>query len=113
MDPVVTLHGLRACDACRRAMRDLAAAGVPARLRDLRAEPPDATEVARWLDALGPALLNRRSTTWRSLSEAVRGGDPAALMAAHPTLVKRPVVALPDGRLWLGWTAEARAAAGL
>jgi arsenate reductase len=41
-------------------------------------------------------VLNRRSTTWRGLSDADREGlddsRATALMAQHPTLIKRPVI---------------------
>ena len=108
----VVLHGLATCETSRTARNGLRAAGREVSLRDLRAQPPDADEVARWHAALGPALLNRRSTTWRRLSESDRAGDPVALMVAHPTLVKRPVIEADDG-LHLGWTEAARAALGL
>lgn len=72
-------------------------AGADYRFRDLRERPPSETEVRRWADAVGwERLLNRRSTTWRGLSDADRAGLDAAravaLMVAYPTLVKRPVV---------------------
>ena len=89
----VELRGLKTCDSCRKAMKALEAAGYDAVLRDIRADPMDAEELARAWDALGPALLNTRSTTWRGLSEAEREGDPKDLIAAHPSLMKRPVLA--------------------
>ena len=42
------------------------------------------------------------------LSEEERAGDPVALLSAHPTLMKRPVIEDGDG-LTLGWDAEAQA----
>ena len=90
-------------------MKALQGTGRTVVLRDLRADPPDAAEIGRWHRALGSALLNRRSTTWRGLAEAERGGDPVALMVAHPTLIKRPVIEEGD-RLLLGWTEGTRAA---
>ena len=102
------LTGLKTCDTCRRALRELTAAGHSPRLRDPRAEPLPPEEIAALLDRFGPALINRRSTTWRNLPEAERTGDPAALLARHPALMKRPLV--QDGaRATLGWDAAARA----
>jgi arsenate reductase len=57
------------------------------------------------------SLVNTRSTTWRSLSEAERQGDPLELLRAHPALMKRPLIE-KDGALYLGWTAETRSALG-
>ncbi|WP_208454565.1 arsenate reductase family protein [Jannaschia marina] len=110
---MIVLHGLKACDTCRKALKDLGAAGRDARLRDLRAEPVTAAEVEAWHDAFGKDLLNIRSTTWRGLTEAERAGDPVALMVAHPALVKRPVAEAADGTLHLGWRDDTRAALGL
>ena len=62
--------------------------------------------------AFGAALVNRRSTTWRGLSEDERGADPVALLGAHPTLIKRPVIERPDGRMTVGWTQELTAEFG-
>jgi len=50
-----------------------------------------------WVKAVSwEALLNTRGTTWRQLPEQDRQGINAsraiALMLAHPTLIKRPVL---------------------
>ena len=101
------IHGLKNCDTCRKAAKALGA-----ELRDVRADPLSADELARFLGAFGEALVNRRSTTWRGLSEAEREGAPAALLAAHPSLMKRPVI--EDGAaLHLGWGKDVQAALGV
>ena len=106
---MITLFGLKTCDTCRKALKSLEAAGQPVTFRDVRAEPLDAETRARFLEAFGDALINTRSTTWRGLSEAERTAAPSALLAAHPTLMKRPVIDGPGG-LTLGWTKDAQAA---
>ncbi|MCG8442625.1 MAG: arsenate reductase [Caulobacterales bacterium] len=114
----LALYGLKTCDTCRKAIKELEAAGRPVTVVDMRAEADLAALAPRWLDAVGvDALVNRRSTTWRSLSEAERArsadaAGAAALLAAHPTLVKRPVIVSGDG-VHVGWTAAVRAALGL
>jgi len=56
----------------------------------------------RFYTTFGDALLNSRSTTWRGLSEDERARPVLELIAAHPALMKRPVI--EDGaRLTLGW----------
>lgn len=90
------LYGIPTCDTCRKAMKALSAAGHPVRLHDVRAEPLTRTQIAAFLDRFGDKLINRASTTWRTLPEAERQGDPAALLARHPTLMKRPVIATGD-----------------
>ncbi|WP_212524035.1 ArsC/Spx/MgsR family protein [Actibacterium sp. MT2.3-13A] len=96
------LYGLKTCDTCRAARRALAAAGREPDEVDVRGDGVPEADLRRFLDAFGEALINRRSTTWRGLSEAERAGDPLTLLTAHPTLMKRPVIEA-DGRLYLGW----------
>lgn len=105
---MLTLYGIRACDTCRKAVKDLENAGKTVVFRDVREDPLDAGTRAEFARNFGEALINRRSTTWRGLAEDQRQGAPEALIAAHPTLMKRPVVRGPGG-LTLGWDAEARA----
>lgn len=107
------LYGIPTCDTCRKACAALAAAGHAVTFRDIRAEPLDSDEWAEFLAAFGDALINRASATWRGLDSRARAralaGAGAELLAAHPALMKRPVIRA-GGRLLLGWTAEVRAA---
>ena len=99
------VFGLKNCDTCRKAMKALDGAV----LRDIRAEPLSADDIARFFESFGDALVNRKSTTWRGLSEAERAGEPKALLADYPALMKRPVIEV-DGQLYLGWGEETRKA---
>ena len=101
--------GLKSCDTCRKALAELRAAGHEPAVIDVRAGGVPSTDIARFLDTFGEALINRRSTTWRNLDAGQRTDNPAELLAAHPTLMKRPVIE-HAGRLYLGWGAETRAA---
>ena len=103
------LYGIPTCDTCRKARAALAAAGHAVQVRDVRAEPLSPAETARFLEAFGEKLVNRSSTTWRGLSEAARAEGPAALLAAHPALMKRPVL-VEGEKATLGWDKAAQAA---
>lgn len=106
------LYGIPTCDTCRAARAALAAAGHAVTFRDIRAEPLSPAERAEFLAAFGDALINRASATWRGLDSRARaaaGGDAAELLAAHPALMKRPVIRAGN-QLHLGWTAEIRTA---
>ena len=90
---MIVIYGIPNCDKCRAANRWFTASGAEFRFHDLRADGVEAPQVTAWLDELGSdSLLNRRSTTWRQLSDAERSGDPAGLILQHPTLLKRPLV---------------------
>ncbi len=100
----LTLYGLKTCDSCRKARTSLAAAGHEVTFIDIRAEAPLEQCVPLWLDAVGAdALINRRSTSWRALSEEERQTSPADLLLRHPTLIKRPVIDAV-GQISVGWT---------
>jgi arsenate reductase len=106
----IKLYGLKGCDSCKKALRDLASAGFDVTFVDVRATPVDAADVTRWLAAVGQeVLVNRKSTTWRGLSPDERELPALSLLVAHPTLIKRPVIE-HDGMVHVGWTAPVKAA---
>ena len=104
-------YGLKNCDTCRKAVKTLEAAGVAFDYVDVRADGVPEAVIAGWLKKAGADLLvNRRSTTWRGLSETEKAGadDPAAtakLLSANPTLIKRPVIETGSDVL-VGWTKD-------
>ncbi len=102
------LYGLKACDTCRKAQKQLEAAGHEVDFIDVRATPLAPQDLARFHAAFGAALVNTRSTTWRDMDDAARAADPLQQLADHPTLMKRPVI--DDGNLHLGWTKDVQAA---
>ncbi len=103
------LYGLKTCDTCRNALKALEAAGHDVTFRDVRAAPLAPEDIARFHEVFGDALINRASTTWRGLDDAARNDDPKALLAAHPTLMKRPLIDT-DAKLYLGWKADVQTA---
>jgi Spx/MgsR family transcriptional regulator len=96
------VYGITHCDTVKKARAWLDAHGVAYEFIDLRRSPPEPARLRRWCREAGrDALVNRRGTTWRSLDEGTRAGivddeSAVAVMAAHPTLVKRPVVEAGD-----------------
>lgn len=102
------VYGLKNCDTCRKAVRALR----DAELIDLRETPIDPVLLDRALGRFGAALVNTRSTTWRTLEEADRQAAPRDLLRAHPAVMKRPLIVAGDD-LHLGWTAQVRAALGV
>ncbi|MBP0481701.1 ArsC/Spx/MgsR family protein [Sagittula salina] len=102
------LYGLKTCDTCRKAQKAL----PEARYVDVRQEGMPEAVLAMALERFGTALVNTRSTTWRGLSEAERTEAPEALLKAHPTLMKRPLI-VDGAAMHLGWGADTRAALGV
>lgn len=102
-----TLYGLKNCSTCRMAIQELKGAGKDVTFVDVRERRLDTDVIDRFLQEFGDALLNRRSTTWRNLSDPERLETPEDLLAKHPSLMKRPVIV--EGEMaTLGWNAAAR-----
>lgn len=100
----VTVYGIPNCDTVKKARAWLDAAGIPYAFHDYKKSGADADRLQAWSDAAGwSRVLNRNGTTFRKLPEAEREGiDPAraiAVMVAHPSCIKRPIVEYPGGVL--------------
>ncbi|KAA9009852.1 arsenate reductase family protein [Histidinibacterium aquaticum] len=101
------IYALRQCDTCRRALKEIRATGHEPDVVDVRADGVPPADLSEMIEALGDGLVNRRSTTWRGLTEAERAEPPEVLLARHPTLMKRPVIRTGEG--WhLGRSPEVR-----
>ncbi len=106
-----TLYGLASCDTTRAARTWLAEQGIAARFHDVRADGLAAAQLKRWAKAVGwERLVNKASTTWRGLPEAEKAGldetRALALLEAHPTLLKRPVLEGDGGDIRVGFKAS-------
>jgi arsenate reductase len=97
MSKSVRVYGLATCDTTRAARKWLDAHGVSHDFHDVREDGLTKALVEGWVKHLGwEKVLNKASTTWRELPEASKEGvdqkAAVALLLAHPTLVKRPVL---------------------
>jgi arsenate reductase len=99
-ESVLTLYGIKNCDSCRKAVSWLKHRGLPFVFHDIRDDGLDEPTLMAWLDSPhAPKLLNKRSTTWRQLTDEQRHtamSEPVSLLLEYPTLIKRPVIT--DGR---------------
>ena len=102
------LYGIKTCDTCRKALKSLQNVDFV----DVREQGVPDVLMSKALEKFGKALLNTRSTTWRGLDAEQRDRPIAELLSSHPTLMKRPLIE-DQGTLYLGWTAETRAALGV
>jgi len=106
------LFGIANCDAVKRARTWLTQHGVAAVFHDFKKVGVPAEALDRWIAAVGwQPLVNRQGSTWRKLDAATQAGvvDAAtahAVMRAHPSLIKRPVVEWPGGVVTVGFDAE-------
>lgn len=108
MTPV--MYGIPNCDRVRKARRWLEAEGVAYEFHDYKKAGIAAEKLGQWVGEVGwEALLNRRGTTFRKLSDAqkadIDAGKAIALMEANPSMIKRPVIE-HEGPLIVGFDTE-------
>ncbi len=109
---MITVYGIKQCDSCRKALRWLVQTGLEAQFHDLRLDGLNEGMLTRWFASIGwEAVLNRRSTAWRSLADEERNfpldeSRVKVLCMAHPNLVKRPVFEM-DGSHVVGFDSNA------
>lgn len=91
------LYGIKNCDTVKKARAWLDQHHIEYRFHDFRADGLELKQVQSWLQELGvDALINKRGTTWKQIDEKTRNSltttNAAALIAVHPTLIKRPLL---------------------
>ncbi|MDP5102582.1 MAG: Spx/MgsR family RNA polymerase-binding regulatory protein, partial [Erythrobacter sp.] len=104
------------CDTVKKARVWLDAQGRDYTFHDYKKEGADPAKIAAWIAAAGlDVVVNRKGTTFRALSDADKAlaasaETAPALLAANPSIIKRPVVEHPGGLL-VGFKADAWSAA--
>lgn len=113
----MTFYGLKTCDTCRKAQKELRGAGREFAVIDVRADGVSTEKLQIWAGKTGwNTLLNTRSTSWRNLDATDKDQMDEAraikLMTKNPTLIKRPVIEL-GAVLLVGWNPQTKQALGL
>jgi Spx/MgsR family transcriptional regulator len=104
------LYGLDNCDTCRKARKWLDRFGVAHAFVDYRDSRQAPETLVEWKDRLGgwDAMINKSSTTWRTLPDNRRtpGSDAEwkLLLKEYPQLIRRPVVVTADGLVTQGFS---------
>ena len=98
------VYGIKNCDTCKKALSKLTGNGSNAEFIDIRDKPLTSSQITLFVDKFGSLLINKRSTTWRNLSETERVLPIETLLEISPTVMKRPII--DNGTLFLGWNKE-------
>lgn len=110
---MVQIYGLKNCDTTQKAIKWLRSRDVAFTFHDFREEPPAAGQINKWLQHVPLArLLNKQSTTYRSLPEqeqqlAGTAETAVGLMVSYPALIKRPLAVFAHGAVLAGWKEDA------
>lgn len=110
---MTVLYGIPNCDTVKKARRWLEEHSIDYRFHDFRADGLTDSQIKTWLKDLGvETLINKRSTSWKNLSENQRAtlDDKTAvrLVAKNPTLIKRPLLET-NGHRMVGFKADSYA----
>ena len=102
------IYGIKNCDTMKKAFAFFVERGIDYEFHDYKklGVPRDALVLG--CRTLGwKTLLNTRGLMWRKLTPEQQAvttqGQAVALMLEYPSVIRRPVVQTPDGRLLVGF----------
>ena len=101
----IEILGLKNCDKCRNAKKNLTNLGYDIEFIDVRKNPIGLDQIKELIAMFGNQILNKRSTTFRGLSQSEKEISVVQLLQKYPTLMKRPVV-MSSEKNTIGWNAE-------
>lgn len=108
---MATLYGIPNCDTVKKARNWLERSGVNYDFHDFKQAGPSNKQLNAWVKTLGwEKLLNKRSTSWRNLSdkdkESLNQANAIKIMLAQPTIIKRPLLDI-NGEFHVGFSEKA------
>jgi len=112
----ITIYGIKNCDTMKKARAFLDRNKVDYAFHDYKTAGIDRDRLEVWAKKAGwEALLNKAGTTFKKLPDTDKDGltekKAIALMLAQPSMIKRPVLELPRGKLIVGFKPDEYAAA--
>lgn len=113
--PPIIVYGIKNCDSVKKTRAWLDGQDLHHQFHDYRVDGLEPALLRQFAAKLGiDAILNQRSTSWRQLDDAQKSDltpeNALQLMLSHPTLIKRPIIALGE-QLFVGFNPEQLSAA--
>ena len=107
----ITIYGIKNCDTMKKARAYLDKRRVEYAFHDYKSAGIAKERLEGWVKKAGwETLLNKAGTTFRKLpakdKEGLTEKKAIALMLAQPSMIKRPVLELPRGKLVVGFKPE-------
>ena len=93
MSKSIKVYGIKNCDTVKKAIAYLIDCDIDFQFIDFRQSPISQQVLKNMVDSVGwKLLINKRSTTYRSLSQEEKSNINYDLVLKLPTLIKRPVL---------------------
>ena len=106
MNKSIQVYGIKNCDTIKKAIVFLNSRDVNYQFIDFRQNPISRQVLKQMVESVGwELLINKRSTTYRSLSEDQKSNINYDLVLKLPTLIKRPVL-VQDESIVVGFSEQ-------
>ena len=100
------IFGIKNCDKIKKTILWCAQNQRMCHFHDYRVDGIDETLINGFLSQYDMSdLVNKRSTTWRQLSDEEKAHVTHDIIISNPTLLKRPIVEI-DGQYHIGFFPE-------
>lgn len=94
---MIKMYGIKNCDTVKKAQKFLTEKGVDFEFIDFRQDSIDEETLQSFINVVGwDKIINKRSTTYRNLSDSEKQNITLGLTLKNPTLIKRPVLVTED-----------------
>ena len=98
------IYGIKNCDTVKKALKYLSTNDIAHEFIDFRVDPISKNEFQKMIEKVGlEILINKRSTTYRTLTESDKDNIDYELILKYPTLIKRPVLT-HNGKMIVGYS---------
>ncbi len=99
---MIKIYGIKNCDKCRKAVYFLSDSAM---FYDIKDKPLSDGDISLFLVKLGETLVNKKSLTWRTLSDEDKNMNLNDLIRKFPLLIKRPLIKFNES-ITVGWDEE-------
>jgi len=106
MNKSIKVYGIKNCDTVKKALVYLNDCDIDYQFIDFRQNPISQQVLKKIVKSVGwELLINKRSTTYRFLSEEEKSNINYDLVLNLPTLIKRPVL-VQGGKTMVGFSEQ-------
>ncbi len=100
----LTIYGIKNCDTVKKALKFLSSKSLPHEFIDFRENSISEDLYETMVQGVGlEFLINKRSTSYRSLTDIEKQNIGYELVSKYPTLIKRPVL-IQNGNVMVGFS---------